>query len=173
MPGTANVWGPTSSTRGRGQSPAASTSEGLRFGTKTSPLSRTVTIWCVSWPLRGEVQEWRSRWFASAGERRRRHVLPALTPGIIKARVQPLRGCRAAHCTQGALRLAVSREGGVARTPSHWRDSRGLRSWTHVAIAAGHVIADGLQALENRLPLLPVQLPQKRPETLNERIFQQ
>ena len=35
------------------------------------------------------------------------------------------------------------------------------------------VIADRLQALEDRLPLFPVELPQKRPQPLDERILEQ
>src|ERR1700693_6118806 len=36
-----------------------------------------------------------------------------------------------------------------------------------------NVIADGLQPLENGLPLLPIQLAQKRTQSLDERIFQE
>src|SRR5262249_22238341 len=35
------------------------------------------------------------------------------------------------------------------------------------------VVADRLQPLQDRLPLLPVQLAQERPQTLNERILEQ
>src|SRR5271156_7135901 len=35
------------------------------------------------------------------------------------------------------------------------------------------VIADRLQPLENRLPLFPIQLPQKRSQSLDERILEQ
>src|ERR1700722_2580416 len=35
------------------------------------------------------------------------------------------------------------------------------------------VIADGLQPFENRLPLFPIQLPQERPQPLDERILEQ
>jgi len=38
---------------------------------------------------------------------------------------------------------------------------------------SGHVIADGLQPLQYRLPLLPIQLPEKRPQSLDEWILQQ
>src|SRR5208283_3460023 len=36
-----------------------------------------------------------------------------------------------------------------------------------------HVVADRLQALQDGLPLFPIQLPQKRPQSLDEWIFQQ
>src|SRR6202790_3284221 len=36
-----------------------------------------------------------------------------------------------------------------------------------------NVIADGLEPLQNGLPLLPIQLAQKGPQSLDERIFQQ
>jgi hypothetical protein len=36
-----------------------------------------------------------------------------------------------------------------------------------------NVIADGVQPLQDRLPLLPVQLPQERPQSLDERILEQ
>src|ERR1700730_6090910 len=36
-----------------------------------------------------------------------------------------------------------------------------------------NVIADGLEPLQNGLPLLPIQLTQKRPQSLDEWIFQQ
>src|SRR5713226_5816469 len=36
-----------------------------------------------------------------------------------------------------------------------------------------NVIADGLQPLQYGLPLFPIQLPQERPQSLDERIFQQ
>ena len=36
-----------------------------------------------------------------------------------------------------------------------------------------NLVADGLQPLQYRLPLFPIQLPQERPQTLDERIFQQ
>ena len=36
-----------------------------------------------------------------------------------------------------------------------------------------HVIADRLQPLQDRLPLFPIQLPQERPQSLDERVLQQ
>src|SRR5260370_19989916 len=36
-----------------------------------------------------------------------------------------------------------------------------------------NVVADGLQPLQYRLPLFPIQLPKERPQSLDERIFQQ
>ena len=36
-----------------------------------------------------------------------------------------------------------------------------------------NVVADGLQPLQYRLPLFPIQLPQERPQSLDEGIFQQ
>src|ERR1700722_63958 len=38
---------------------------------------------------------------------------------------------------------------------------------------SSHVIADGLEPLEDGLPLLPIQLAQKRAQSLDERIFQE
>jgi len=35
-----------------------------------------------------------------------------------------------------------------------------------------HVLADRLQPLQNPLPLCPIELPQERPKTLNERILE-
>ena len=42
-----------------------------------------------------------------------------------------------------------------------------------VAILAPHVVADGLQPLQDGLPLFEIQLPQERPQPLNERVFHQ
>src|SRR4029077_20980568 len=35
-----------------------------------------------------------------------------------------------------------------------------------------HVLADGLQTLQDGLPLRPIKLPQVRPKSLNERVFE-
>src|SRR6266436_6094919 len=43
----------------------------------------------------------------------------------------------------------------------------------HRSVAAGDVVADRGQTLQNRLPLFPVQLPQERPQPLDEWILQQ
>src|SRR5271163_2504783 len=45
---------------------------------------------------------------------------------------------------------------------------RAERNWR-----CADVVADGLQALQNGLPLFPVQLMQKRPQSLDERILEQ
>src|SRR5882672_3812027 len=44
---------------------------------------------------------------------------------------------------------------------------------THRPVAAGNMVADRGQTLQNRLPLFPVQLSQERPQPLDEWILQQ
>jgi hypothetical protein len=63
------------------------------------------------------------------------------------------------------LAIAIRRRG--LRQPSRVtdraeRDGRGV-----------DVIADGLEPLQDRLPLFPIQLAQERTQPLNERIFEQ
>src|SRR5438874_371337 len=73
-----------------------------------------------------------------------------------------------------AIRMArsdVFRQGAIRR--------RGLRKPRRITDRAEihggrvNVIADRLQPLQDRLPLFPIQLPQERPQSLDERILQQ
>src|SRR6201987_3712719 len=53
------------------------------------------------------------------------------------------------------------------RQPSRVAD-RAESDWDRV-----NMVADGLQPLQNGLPLFPIQLPQEWPQSLDERIFEQ
>ena len=77
-------------------------------------------------------------------------------------------------CVPHAIRMAgsdmpghVAIRGRALRKPSRVTD----RAQVHRRCV--NVIADGLQPLQDRLPLLPIQLPQERPQSLDEWIFQQ
>src|SRR3954466_5976190 len=61
--------------------------------------------------------------------------------------------------------IAISRRG--------LGQARGITDRAESSRDRTDVIADRLQPLQNRLPLFPIQLPQERPQSLNERIFQQ
>src|SRR6266581_2505387 len=66
-------------------------------------------------------------------------------------------------CADVAVAIAIRRRGQPRRI-------------TDRAEIDGHrvnVVADGLQPLQDGLPLFPVQLPQERTQSLDERIFQQ
>jgi len=53
------------------------------------------------------------------------------------------------------------------------RKPRRITDRTEVRRRRVHVVADGMQPLQDRLPLLPVELPQERPQSLDERILEQ
>src|ERR1700740_1390586 len=63
------------------------------------------------------------------------------------------------------LSVAIRRRG--LRQPRRVTD-RAERNWGRV-----NMVADGLQPLQNGLPLFPIQLPQEWPQSLDERIFEQ
>src|ERR1017187_7992926 len=48
-----------------------------------------------------------------------------------------------------------------------------LNQGAQLRMANSDMVADGGQALQNRLPLFPVELPQERPQPLDEWILQQ
>src|SRR4029077_13742628 len=70
-------------------------------------------------------------------------------------------------------RLPVAHRGWVHPTRQLLHAGRlRLCQGPHNAVAGGDVVADRGQALQDRLPLFPVELPQERPQPLDERIFQ-
>src|SRR2546422_6881721 len=69
--------------------------------------------------------------------------------------------------------LVLSHQDRRPQAPRQLRYLHRLRSRTKVNVAGGNVVADSLQPLQDPLPLLPVQLSQIGPESLDERIFQQ
>src|SRR5690242_5965839 len=55
----------------------------------------------------------------------------------------------------------------------HLRHLRFMHRHRRAQRTAAHVIADGLQPLQNSLPLRPIELTQKRTQTLDEWIFEE
>ena len=103
-------------------------------------------------------------------------------------RYRPLKRWRTRPPQRIALWLAMGvrvrkpiRMAGVANVPilTVAIRRRGLRQPRRITYRAEidgsrvHMVADGLQSLQDGLPLFPIQLPQERPQPLNERIFQQ
>src|SRR5260370_16662652 len=102
------------------------------------------------------------------------------------SRQRPLKNRRAWTPQRIALRIAM---GMRMRKPIRMADGdvavaiaiprRGLRQPRRITDRAEcdrccmNVVADGLQPLQYRLPLFPIQLPQDRSQSLDERIFQQ
>src|SRR5260370_24694260 len=102
------------------------------------------------------------------------------------SRQRPLKNRRAWTPQRIALRIAM---GMRMRKPIRMADGdvavaiaiprRGLRqprritAWAASDRCCMDVVADGLQPLQYRLPLFPIQLPQERSQSLDERIFQQ
>ena len=64
-----------------------------------------------------------------------------------------------------AIAVAIPRRG--LRQPRRITDRAEIRR------QRSNVVADRLQPLQDRLPLFPIQLAQERPQSLDERIFQQ
>ena len=77
-------------------------------------------------------------------------------------------------CMPHAIRMACS------NMPRHvairrrvlWKPRR-VTDRAEVHRCCVNVVTDRLQPLQDRLPLFPIQLPQERPQSLDERIFQQ
>src|SRR5215469_16898179 len=76
-------------------------------------------------------------------------------------------------CVPNAIRMACpDMPGHVAIRWGILRKPRGVTDRAEIHRCRVNVIADCLQPLEDGLPLLPVQLPQERPQSLDERILQ-
>src|SRR6266849_2611156 len=61
----------------------------------------------------------------------------------------------------------------VLRLRMRLRQPRRVSNGPDVDRRCGNMATDGLQPLQDGLPLLPIQLPEERPQPLNEWIFQQ
>ncbi len=184
-PGTASAWGRNFGARGPVPSGARSTHPASPSASKTSPLSPTRTTSRAWWLSRSKPAGSRSHWFAPVSGRLSSGI-PGLPTGVQAGMQSKKEGGSAAPKTlelpersrrlrtrAGLRPLAMSRDSGMARAPPQGRNPRRLRRRTHLAVTAGHVVADGLQPLQDRLPLLPVELSQERPQTLDERILQE
>src|SRR5271168_2381384 len=55
---------------------------------------------------------------------------------------------------------------------SMWQPLGNLRRQRTHAVIRAHMLADGLQPLQNALPLCPIELTQVRTKPLNERVFE-
>ena len=75
---------------------------------------------------------------------------------------------------RGAIRMACSDVSGhvAIRRRILWKPRR-ITDRAEVHRCSVHVVANRLQPLQDGLPLLPIQLPQERPQSLDERILQQ
>src|SRR5215469_1937756 len=108
--------------------------------------------------------------------------------GVLLARQRPLK-CRHPGSPQRVpLRLTMSLRGNEPIRMARMSDvpvlpvairRRGLREPCRVTDRAEidrsrvHMVADGLQPLQDGLPLFPIELPQERPQPLNEGILEQ
>src|SRR5271168_1183956 len=83
---------------------------------------------------------------------------------------------RMAMCVSQRMSIRMARADVAVAVAIRRRRLRQPRRITDRAESNGYsrdVIADRLQPLQDRLPLFPIQLPQERPQSLDERIFQQ
>src|SRR5271170_3928358 len=71
------------------------------------------------------------------------------------------------------IRMAWLADVAVAIPRRGLRQPRGITDRAESSRDRTDVVADGLQPLQNGLPLFPIQLPQERPQSLNEGILEQ
>jgi len=69
--------------------------------------------------------------------------------------------------------MAAEMAAGVAIRRRGLRQPRRITDRAEIDRRCMNVVADRLQPLQNGLPLFPIQLPQERPQSLDERILEQ